>query len=85
MEIFRVPLVDAIVLGSINRLQWDVDVDFTALGQQIWLSETGKKKFIKLYEERKADTYKHPVLGYTLSYRRLLELEVRLLEKEWNT
>jgi CRISP-associated protein Cas1 len=83
MEIFRVPLVDAIVLGSINRLQWDVSADFTILGQQVWLSAAGKKKFVKLYEERKAETYKHPVLGYTLSYRRLLELEVRLLEKEW--
>lgn len=84
MEIFRVPLVDTIVLSSINRLQWDVSEDFTILGQQVWLSDAGKKKFVKLYEERKAETYKHPVLGYTLSYRRLLELEVRLLEKEWN-
>jgi CRISP-associated protein Cas1 len=83
MEIFRVPLVDTIVLNSVNRLQWDIDADFTVLGQQVWLSDVGKKKFVKLYEERKAETYKHPVLGYTLSYRRLLELEVRLLEKEW--
>jgi CRISP-associated protein Cas1 len=84
MEIFRVPLVDSIVLSSINRLQWDVSADFTVLGQQVWLSDVGKKKFVKLYEERKTETYKHPVLEYSLSYRRLLELEVRLLEKEWN-
>ena len=84
MEIFRVPLVDAIVLSSINRLQWDVSADFTILGQQVWLSDVGKKKFVKLYESRKMESYKHPILDYSLSYRRLLELEVRLLEKEWN-
>ena len=84
MEIFRVPLVDTIVLSSINRLQWDVNADFTILGQQVWLSDVGKKKFVKLYEDRKTETYKHPILDYSLSYRRLLELEVRLLEKEWN-
>ena len=27
--------------------------------------------------------WKHPVTGYSLTYRRLIELEVRLLEKEW--
>jgi CRISP-associated protein Cas1 len=38
---------------------------------------------VKLYEERKGESWKHPVTGYSLTYRRLIELEVRLLEKEW--
>jgi CRISP-associated protein Cas1 len=83
MEIFRVPLVDMVVVASINRGMWDVGEDFTVRGQQVWLSDVGRRKFVKLYEERKEECWKHPVTGYSLTYRRLMELEVRLLEKEW--
>lgn len=83
MELFRVPLVDLPVIASINRRQWDAETDFQIAGQQVWLSDAGKRKLIALYERRKEDHWKHPVIGYALSYARLLELEVRLLEKEW--
>lgn len=83
MELFRVPLVDLPVIASINRRQWDEDDDFQIAGQQVWLSEAGRKKFISIYERRKEDQWKHPVIGHSLSYSRLMELEVRLLEKEW--
>jgi CRISPR-associated protein Cas1 len=83
MEIFRVTLVDLPVIGSINRKQWDEDADFQIAGKQVWLSDAGRKKFIQIYERRKADQWKHPIIGYSLSYSRHLELEVRLLEKEW--
>ncbi|MFB2920183.1 MULTISPECIES: hypothetical protein [Aerosakkonema] len=39
---------------------------------------------VNLYERRKEESWKHPVTGYSLTYRRLFELEVRLLEKQWN-
>jgi CRISP-associated protein Cas1 len=83
MEIFRVPLVDLPVIASINRRQWDEDEDFTIAGQQVWLSDEGRKKLIGIYERRKTEKWKHPVIGYSLSYARHIELEVRLLEKEW--
>ena len=83
MEIFRVPLVDMVVVSSINRKQWQPHEDFEIRGQQVWLSDAGRRRFIQLYERRKSELWKHPVLSYSLSYRRLLELEVRLLEKEW--
>lgn len=83
MEIFRVPLVDMPVMGAINRGQWDVSADFEVRGNQVWLNDSGRRKFIHLYERRKQETWKHPILGYSLTYRRLIELEVRLLEKEW--
>jgi len=84
IEIFRVPLVDMVVMASINRQQWDVQVDFEVRGEQVWLSNSGKEKLINLYEKRKEESWKHPVTKYSLTYRRLIELEVRLLEKEWN-
>jgi CRISP-associated protein Cas1 len=84
MEIFRVPLVDMPVMASINKGQWDKDADFEIRGVQVWLSDVGRRKLVSLYERRKEESWKHPVTGYSLTYRRLLELEVRLLEKEWS-
>ena len=83
MEIFRVPLVDLPIMGSINRGQWDVNADFEVTKEKVWLSDTGRRKLIALYERRKEERWKHPVTQYSLTYRRLMELEVRLLEKEW--
>lgn len=83
MELFRVPLVDLPVIASVNRKQWDTDADFELAGQQVWLSETGRKKLIGIYERRKSDYWRHPVVRRSLSYSRIIELEVRLLEKEW--
>jgi len=83
MELFRVAMVDLPVVASINRRQWDVDGDFSVTGQQVWLSDVGRAKLIEIYERRKSDVWKHPMLGYSLSYARLIELEARFLEKEW--
>lgn len=83
MEIFRVPLVDMPIVASINRNQWEAETDFECKGEQVWLSQSGRRKLIGLYERRKEESWKHPVTKYSLTYRRLLELEVRLLEKEW--
>jgi len=85
MELFRVSLVDLPVVASINRKQWDETEDFDIAGEQVWLSEAGRKKFIGIYERRKTEKWKHPVINYSLSYSRLIELEVRLLEKEWTS
>jgi CRISPR-associated protein Cas1 len=83
MELFRVVLVDIPVVGSLNRRQWDFARDFQRLGKAVLLTEAGRDQAISLYEARKADRWRHPVIGYSLSYERLLELEVRLLEKWW--
>lgn len=84
MELFRVPIWDMTLVGSINRKQWDLESDFLITREHVWLSELGKKKAICLYERRLDDTWKHPVTEYSLSYARTVELEVRLLEKEWS-
>lgn len=83
MELFRVPLWDLVVIGSLNRGQWDPAADFTVTRAKVWLSDAGRKKAITLFEGRLEETWKHPVVDYSLSYGRTLELEARLLEKEW--
>lgn len=82
MDLFRLILWDMPLLGSVNRRQWRRN-DFEQTGRQVWLNQGGRRKAIQIYESRKQEKWKHPVLQYSLSYARTLELEVRLLEKEW--
>jgi len=83
MELFRVSLWDMVLVGSLNRGQWDPAADFAVSRAKVWLSEGGRKKAIGLFEARLQESWKHPVLNYSLSYARTIELEARLLEKEW--
>jgi CRISPR-associated protein Cas1 len=84
MEMFRVPCVDMAVLAAVNRGQFDPQEDFEIGGRQVWLSKAGRKKVVEIVEARLQERWRHPVLDYSLSYRRAIELEVRLLEKEWS-
>ncbi len=84
MELFRVTVWDMPLLGSLNRLQWHPDDDFDVTKAKVWLSEAGRRKAIGLFEARLQERWKHPVLNYSLSYARTIELEARLLEKEWS-
>jgi CRISPR-associated protein Cas1 len=84
MELFRVSLWDLVMVGSLNRNQWDPEADFVVTRAKVWLSETGRKKAIDLFEARLQEAWKHPVVKYSLSYQRTMELEARLLEKEWS-
>lgn len=84
MELFRVSVWDIPLIGSVNRLQWDPSTDFAVTREATWLSDSGRRKAIALYEQRLADTWRHPVVEYSLSYARTMELEARLLEKEWS-
>lgn len=83
MELFRTSVWDIALVGSLNRLQWNPATDFQVTGKRVWLSEEGRAKAIRLYQGRLDETWRHPVVDYSLSYARLIELEVRLLEKEW--
>jgi CRISPR-associated protein Cas1 len=72
-----------LLVGSLNRGQWDPARDFAVTRAKVWLSEEGRKRAIGLFEARLEETWKQPVLDYSLSYARAVELEARLLEKEW--
>ncbi len=84
MELFRLPIWEIPLIGSVNRKQWDPSQDFSVTRERVWLSDTGRKKAIGIYERRLHETWKHPVTRYSLSYARTIELEARLLEKEWS-
>jgi CRISP-associated protein Cas1 len=83
MELFRVALVDMPVIAALNRRTFDPNTDFRAVPGGTWLSDQGRAKLIEVFERRCQDEWRHDVVGYSLSYGRIVELEVRLLEKEW--
>jgi CRISPR-associated protein Cas1 len=83
MEIFRVPIVDMAVIAALNRRTFDADDDFAEAPGRVLLNERGRSKLVEAIERRFQDEWRHDVVGYSLSYARIVELEVRLLEKEW--
>jgi CRISPR-associated protein Cas1 len=83
MELFRTPIWEMPLVGSVNRGQWDPADDFEIRPGHVWLSDGGRRKALALFEQRLQESYKHPHTGQSLSYARMVELEVRLLEKEW--
>ena len=83
MELFRTTLCDMPLVASVNRRQW-TERHLVPSRNQVWLSDEGKRLAVSLFEQRKQESWKHPVLNYSLSYARAIELEARLLEKEWS-
>jgi CRISPR-associated endonuclease Cas1/CRISPR-associated protein Cas4 len=78
MEPFRPLLADSAVLTAINNGEI-TEKDFVQHGDECGLTRNGRKAFIKTIERRMGQMVTHPLFGYRLSYRRLLELEARLL------
>jgi CRISPR-associated protein Cas1 len=84
MELFRTNIWEIPLIGSVNQLQWHVNDDFTVTNQKVWLSDTGRRKALAIFEERLNEKHAHPHTGQSMAYSRLVELELRLLEKEWS-
>lgn len=78
MEPFRPILADSAVITAINNGEVKPG-DFIWAGRACTLSPSGRKKMIAAFERRLATEITHPVFGYRLSYRRLLEVHARLL------
>ena len=80
MEELRPIIVDSIVLTVINNHILKVD-DFEEQMGAYRLSESGRRSFLAKFEERLNTEIRHPTFGYKASYRKCLELQVRLLAK----
>ena len=55
--------------------------DFVAVAGSVNLHPDGRKRFIAAFERRLDHEITHPLFGYQLSYRRLLELQARLFAR----
>ena len=80
MEPFRPLLADSSVIQAINNGEVR-PTDFISAAGSVAMADDGRKRFIGTFERRLAQEITHPVFGYKLSYRRLLELQARLLAR----
>lgn len=78
MEPFRPLLADSVVMQVINNGEIHPG-DFVSAAGSVNLDASGRKRFIAAFERRLSHEITHPLFGYRLSYRRLLELQARLL------
>ena len=78
MEPFRPLLADSTVIQVINNGEIHPS-DFTSVAGSVNLTPDGRKRFIAAFERRLGHEITHPLFGYRLGYRRLLELQARLL------
>ncbi len=80
MEGFRPLIADSAVLTAINS-RMVAPRDFMRAGNSVALSTSGRKGFIRAYEQRMDALVTHPLFGYRVNYRRILEIQTRLLAR----
>lgn len=80
MEPFRPLIADSTVLTAINTGMITAR-DFVRVGGSVALTASGRKGFFRAYELRMDSLVTHPMFDYRVSYRRLLEIQARLLAR----
>lgn len=80
MEEFRPLVVDSVVLSVINTGVLKLN-DFIRRGGAVALTQSARGKFLRAYERRMDEEIAHPIFGYRISYRRTLEVQMRLLAR----
>ncbi|MEO8498544.1 MAG: CRISPR-associated endonuclease Cas1, partial [Planctomycetota bacterium] len=80
MEPFRPLLADSAVITAINN-RMVYPEHFVEAGNGVALTTAGRKAFFRAYEQRMDQLVTHPLFDYRVSYRRLLEIQTRLLAR----
>lgn len=80
MEPFRPLIADSAVLSAINTRMVTAK-DFISVGPAVSLTPEGRKGFYRAYELRMDTMITHPLFDYRVSYRRMLEIQARLLAR----
>ncbi len=79
-EIFKPILVDRTIFRVLNKKEVQGS-DFATELNRCTLKESGKKAFVRAWEERLAETIRHRVLKKHVSYKHLVKLECYKLSK----
>lgn len=80
MEPFRPIVADSCVIQAINNGEVKPG-DFVFNGPACSLKTGGRKAFIAAFERRLEQETTHPIFGYRVSMRRLIEVQTRLLAR----
>lgn len=79
-EIFKPILVDRVIFKLLNKKEIQAK-HFDNKMNRCLLNPTGKKIFVKAFEDRLNETIKHRTLNRSVSYRHLMKLECYKLAK----
>jgi len=77
-EEFRPLIADSVVVNVINNGEIQEN-GFIVRAQGVALTQQGRRSFISAYERRLDQEVTHPVYGYKITYRRVLEVQARML------
>ena len=80
MEPFRPLVADSAVLMAVNNGEVRPQ-DFITSAVGCNLKPSGRKRFIAAFERRMEQEVTHPIFKYRISYRRLFEVQARLLAR----
>jgi len=80
VEEFRPLIADLVAIGMINNGEVRPS-DFIARAGAVALTDSGRKRVIEAYERRLDTLVTHPRFGYAISYRRVFEVQTRLLAR----
>lgn len=77
-EEFRPIVADSAALTLFNNSELD-ETDFIQRSGAVALTQAGRKAVIRAFERRLDTLITHPLFGYSISYRRIMEVQARLL------
>ncbi len=78
MEEFRPIVADSVVIGALNGGSFATE-DFLIHPSGVAMRPAARKRLLLAYERRMDQLIVHPVFGYRISYRRVFEVQARLL------
>lgn len=78
MEEFRAPVADSAVTTAINSGALKPSDFSTTLGDHR-LRESGRATLVATYESRATTPFQHPLFGYSVTWRRAMEVQARLV------
>ncbi|MFO1043480.1 MAG: CRISPR-associated endonuclease Cas1 [Planctomycetaceae bacterium] len=79
-EEFRPIIGDSVVMTLVNNGEV-TSSSFISRAGAVALTESGRKSVIAAFERRMEHEITHPIFGYKISYRRVLEVQARLLSR----
>jgi CRISP-associated protein Cas1 len=78
MEEFRAAIVDSLVLSLVNqKILKPTDFTWPDEAGGIYLQDPARRVFLKHFEERMSEEVKHPEAKTSVSYRRVIQLQVQ--------
>ena len=82
MEPFRAIIADSTVIQVVNNGEVKPS-DFVMNGTACSLKPSGRRAFLAAFERRMQTVTTHPLFGYRVSMRRLIEVQARLLARHF--